>query len=75
MADPGLLQWASACAAMSAPAKRAVAEFTTSGTHDPAGFTDAEGGEVVVKVELLGILGHQAIDDLLVTTRSQYAGY
>ena len=53
--------------------ERAMPDFASSRSHDSPGFTRAERREVVVKVELLRVLRHEAIDDLLVLDGSQDA--
>ena len=54
--------------------ERAVADLATARAHDAAGFTRAERREVVVEVELLRVLGEEAVDDLLVLHGAEGAG-
>ena len=49
--------------------------LTTTRARDAAGLAGAEGGEVVVEVELLGVLGEQAVDDLLVLDGAEHAAH
>ena len=48
-----------------------MADFTTTGASNRTTFANAKAWEVVVEHELLGVLVHQAIDALLVTTGTQ----
>ncbi len=53
--------------------ERAMADFAAARAHDAPCFTRAERREVVVQVELLGVFGHEAVDDLLVLDCAQHA--
>ena len=55
--------------------QRAVADLAPARAGDALGLAGGEGREVVVQRELLGILGEQAVDDLLILTRPQRAGH
>ena len=48
--------------------------FAPARPHDATGLAYAERREVVMQIKLLGILGHQPVNNLFVTRRAKYAG-